>query len=434
MVIYSCSKCLKEFTQKSHYNKHLTKKNPCIDMHNKLTNIIDKIITDKITNLVEKTENKLNNNPTTILTLTPTLIPAINSNLNMSKNKNKIKLPLEEPVNTPSIEEPKNKSKKNKIKLPLEGPVNVPPIEPLVIKTPISYIKPLIKWVGGKTQIIDKVMSEFPKEITNYHELFLGGGSILLGCLQNIEQNNIKLNGQIYAYDINETLINLYKNVQKKPKDIMSEINLIITEFNLINGNIVNRKPKDITEAKSSKESYYYWIRINFNKLTLIEKNSPLGTAYFIFLNKTCFRGVYREGPNGFNVPYGHYKNPEIINEGHLLDISRLIRNVNFIHSKFEESFKNILQSDFIYLDPPYAPVNETSFVGYTADGFTLGQHTNLFDLCKKNKFLMSNADVDLVKKNFKEKKYIIQIISCKRSINSKNPESKINEVLIKNY
>jgi len=305
------------------------------------------------------------------------------------------------------------------------------------IKPEINYIKPIIKWVGGKTQIIKQVIESFPTEINNYHELFLGGGSVLLALLQNVEEKKIKLTGSINAYDINETLINLYINIQKKSDDVLTEIKKIISIFTDLNGTEINRSPKTLTEAKSSQESFYYWIRSNFNKLKKEDKNSPLGTAYFIFLNKTCFRGVYREGPNGFNVPFGHYNNPEIINDEHIYSISKLIKNVNFVHSDFAKSFtciKDINNNDFIYLDPPYAPENDKSFVGYTANGFNLEQHELLFSLSKKYKFLMSNADVDLVKNSFTDKKYTIKIISCKRSINSKNPESKTNEVLIKSY
>jgi DNA adenine methylase len=94
-----------------------------------------------------------------------------------------------------------------------------------------SYEKPIIKWVGGKTQIIEKVIEKFPKEINNYHELFLGGGSVLIALLQNIENKTIKLNGNINAYDINETLIHLYKNIQSNLDKVISEINKIIKEL-----------------------------------------------------------------------------------------------------------------------------------------------------------------------------------------------------------
>jgi DNA adenine methylase len=297
-----------------------------------------------------------------------------------------------------------------------------------------KYIKPLIKWVGGKTQIIDLVINEFPKNIENYHELFLGGGSVLLALLEDVKNDKIKINGTIYAYDFNETLINMYKNIQNNSEKLLSEIEKLINDYMNIPGTEINRKPKTLDEAKTSQESYYYWIRQSFNKMTQQEKNSPLGSSYFIFMNKTCFRGLYREGPNGFNVPFGNYKNPEIINKNHLKEISELIKNVIFTHSSFENSFKNIKPNDFVYLDPPYAPENDKSFVSYTSSGFTKEQHLDLFNTSKKFKFLMSNSDVDMVKDEYKDKKYSIQIISCKRSINSKKPDSKTNEVLIKSY
>jgi DNA adenine methylase len=300
----------------------------------------------------------------------------------------------------------------------------------------MSYTKPIIKWVGGKTQIINTIMELYPKEINNYHELFLGGGSVLIGLLEMQKNNMIKINGTINAYDINETLISMYKNIQKEPRKIMSYIKKLI---NFINNIPVEKGPRNIKHKNDikSKESFYYWLRYKYNKYSQNEKNSYKGSAIFIFLNKTCFRGLYREGPNGFNVPYGHYNNPEVLNKEHLMNISELIKNVNFIHSDFEKSFANINMNDFIYLDPPYAPVNDKSFVDYNIDGFDINKHKKLFELIKnlenKNcRFLMSNADVSMVRETFEQ--YNIITVQCKRSINSKNPESKINEVLIKNY
>ncbi len=301
--------------------------------------------------------------------------------------------------------------------------------------------KPIIKWVGGKTQIIDKIMENFPIEINNYHELFLGGGSVLLALLSFQTDNKIKINGSINAYDINETLINMYINVRDRPRKIIAYMNKILKIFNNINEEKGPRNIKHKIYIKS-KESFYYWIRYKFNKYSQDKKNSYKGSTIFIFLNKTCFRGLYREGPNGFNVPYGHYNNPEIINKEHLMNISKLIKNVNFIHSDFSKSFNNINNQDynnFFYLDPPYAPINNTSFVDYNADGFDINKHKKLFELIKnmanKNiKFMMSNADVPMVREEFIEDIFNIMTILCKRSINSKNPESKVNEVIIKNY
>ena len=180
-------------------------------------------------------------------------------------------------------------------------------------------------------------------------------------------------------------------------------------------------------------------MRGEYNKLSLIDKMGILGSAMFIFLNKTCFRGVFRVGPNGFNVPYGHYKNPEIINKEHLDDIHNLIQGVIFECCDFTTSLATVEPDDFVYLDPPYAPESNTSFVGYTENGFNIKQHNILFNLIHtltdtNKKVMMSNSDVSLVRENFTGEKYTIVSILCKRSINSKNPDAKANEVIIKNY
>ena len=305
-----------------------------------------------------------------------------------------------------------------------------------------TSIKPILKWVGGKTQILDIILPDFPKEISNYYEIFIGGGSVLIGLLTEIKNKKIKVNGTINAYDINEPLIYVYKNIQNNHLELYNKIEELIKEFNKLDGIIINRNPENITEAKTSKESYYYWIRKSYNKLNKEEKKSILGSAYFIFLNKTCFRGLFRLGPHGFNVPYGHYKNPEIINLIHLEEMSKLIKDVIFecIDYKIclEKISKKIDKNDFIYMDPPYAPENDKSFVSYTETGFNKENHLKLFEiynnLSKELKLMMSNSDVKLVRDNFSSEVLNIKSIVCKRKINSKNPESKTKELIIKNY
>ena len=287
-------------------------------------------------------------------------------------------------------------------------------------------------------------MAEFPVEMDSYHELFLGGGSVLFALLTFVETGKIKVNKTINVYDYNESLIMMYKNIQTKPLEVYKYLEVMIKDYYESidaesNKTKVNRKPVDKKEGMTSGETYYYWIRINYNKLTQQEKNSCNGSAIFIFLNKTCFRGMFREGPNGYNVPYGNYSKPEIVNKKHLLRISKLIKNVNFTHMDFSESIKNVKTKDFVYLDPPYAPETKTSFVGYTKKGFDIELHDNLFKKCnelkdKKIKFLLSNANVELVQNAFPKEKFTIKIIVCKRSINSKKPGSKTEEVLIKSF
>jgi DNA adenine methylase len=303
----------------------------------------------------------------------------------------------------------------------------------------IHIPKPILKWVGGKTQIIDKLINNFPIEINNYFEAFLGGGSVLLTLLSYAKSGVIKIHGNVYGYDLNEPLIYIYKNIQEHHNELYQILQNIINDFNECGNGEINRKPANITEAKIAKENYYYWIRSEYNKLSLHDKKSILVSAMFIFLNKTCFRGVFRVGPKGFNVPYGHYKNPEIINKEHLDEIHDLIQNVVFECCDFNISLKKAETNDFIYLDPPYAPETNTSFVGYTENGFNIENHRNLFKLIHNltdtnKKIMLSNADVSLVRENFTSEKYSILSILCKRSINSKNPDSKAKEVIIKNY
>lgn len=297
----------------------------------------------------------------------------------------------------------------------------------------MDITKPVLKWVGGKTQIIEEVLSLFPKEIHNYHEPFLGGGSVLLGLLSYQRIGKIKVSGKIYASDLNANLICLYKNIQVCPDSLISEVNKLVQEYSTITTTLVNRKASTIQEALTSQESYYFWIRSTFNALTTEQRTTPAASAMLLFMNKTCFRGVYREGPKGFNVPFGNYKNPTILEEEHIKYVSKLIQDVIFTSSSYTESLTQVLPEDFVYLDPPYAE----SFVGYTSRGFNMENHISLFQLChdmnRKNvKILMSNADVNLVKDAFPPP-YTIKIISCRRAINSKNPESKTNEVLITN-
>lgn len=280
-------------------------------------------------------------------------------------------------------------------------------------------MKPFLKWVGGKTQILEDILGSFPSEINDYHEIFVGGGSVLLGAL---EKANVK--GKFYAYDLNKILIDTYKDIQSRPTEIQKEVEHLFSVYDSLKGKEVNRKPTNEDEALTSKESYYYWVRHLYNT------DAPNKTAMFVFLNKTCFRGVYREGPNGFNVPYGHYKTTPAVPD--LIKVSEVIQGVVFTHCDFREAIARAKTGDFMYLDPPYAPETKTSFVGYTKDGFSLKDHEELFDMTKSSdaQFVMSNAGVDLVRRAFSD--YTVSDIKARRAINSKNPASNTTEVIVR--
>ncbi len=301
-----------------------------------------------------------------------------------------------------------------------------------------TLVKPVLKWVGGKSQILDDVLALFPSSMTNYHEPFVGGGSVLLGFLSHVQSGKITVSGTVYASDLNSNLIGLYKNIQSRVDEVIREVKKLDNEFQSIRGTVINREAACLSEALSSRESYYYWIRSKFNELSSEARASPLGSAMLLFLNKTCFRGVYREGPRGFNVPYGNYKNPTILDEDNVRSVSALIKDVVFTVRSYKDSLPAVAAGDFVYLDPPYAPESETSFVSYTADGWRPDDNRLLFQMCgalhtKGAKLVMSNADVKLVKDAFPSPQFTTRIIVCRRAINSKNPESKTNEVLICN-
>lgn len=292
--------------------------------------------------------------------------------------------------------------------------------------------KPFLKWVGGKTQILDEVLGLFPTEVATYHEPFLGGGSVLLGFLSRVRDGKIILNGAVHASDANPVLISLYKYLQEDCEGLIASLKGLVDAYVRAGQHqpqMVYRGPKTPEEGATSQESFYYWTRSRFNT----GAEGLEAAAMFLFLNKTCFRGLYREGPNGFNVPFGHYANPSVYDADELLAVSELIQGVTFTCCDFSATLSTINAGDFVYLDPPYAPETATSFVGYTDHGFSLEMHNALFSAERtlSTRFLMSNADVPLVREAFPEHQK--KIISARRAINSKKPESRTNEVLIWN-
>ncbi len=309
-----------------------------------------------------------------------------------------------------------------------------------------------LKWVGGKNQIIKKVYELFPSNYDNYYEPLIGGGSVLINLLNELEKNNKKLES-INIGDFNKDLIDLYKSIKSNEDKLIENLNIIVNNYNMAKltkkekGTRQIIKPEDTIEknTQKGKEYVYYFYRNEFNKLKNKESISQdeiiYKSAIFIFLNKTCFRGVYRENSKKeFNVPFGNYENPEIYNEDNLKNLSEIFKkhDINFINCSFKDWKDKIKQTknNFVYLDPPYYPENESSFTKYTSNDFNKSEHDELIDFCKfidknKNNFLLSNSDTSYIKDNLND--YEVKIVECKRSINSKDPSAKTNEVLLYN-
>lgn len=305
----------------------------------------------------------------------------------------------------------------------------------------INLINPILKWAGGKTQIIKEVINKFPNEINNYYEAFIGGGSVFLELLKLIETDKIKINGKIYLNDLNSDLINLYSIIKKDTSILFSNIDGLIDNYNkakMVKYEARHKYNINLDESieeyvKKSKSDVYYYYRDLYNTT----KDTNLKTALFLFLNKTCYRGLFREGPNGFNVPFGNYKNPTIYNKDEIIELNKLFNkyNVQFLNLDFEKFSDNIEKDDFVYFDPPYYPLKKTSFTSYKDDSF-YEKHEVLVNLCNK----LNISDIKFVHSNSyckfnldKYKDYDIQKIECKRRINSKNPKDKDFEVIINN-
>lgn len=294
-------------------------------------------------------------------------------------------------------------------------------------------MKPFIKWAGGKTQLLPNIRNKYPIElgenITKYCEPFIGSGAVLFDILSNYEFKEILIN------DINKELTNTYLQIKTNLESLLYELETIQNIF----WNMDSDKRK----------IYYYEKRDQFNSLKIndSEKINIDKASIFIFLNKTCFNGLFRVNKNGlFNVPMGSYKKPIIYDEKNLLKISEALQNITIQTGDYKNCLDFIDKNTFVYIDPPYRPISKTSnFTSYSEnkfndnDQFALGQFVN--NINNKNaKFIFSNSDP---KNNNKEdnffddlySEYHIERISAKRMINC-NSQSRgiISELLIYNY
>ena len=299
----------------------------------------------------------------------------------------------------------------------------------------MEKVRPFVKWVGGKSKLIPQMEQYYPKELKEnkidvYIEPFVGGGAIIIDILKKY---NIK---KTYAFDINKNLINCYNIIKEKVESLVLNLKKLEEEY--------------LKLDDENRKEYYYDIRKKYNSINVEnEKEALEKTTYFIFLNKTCFNGLYRENRRGqFNVPIGKYKNPTICDEKNLIELSKLIKNVTFINGDYRESYKYIEENTFIYFDPPYRPINKTSsFTSYSKEDFNdenqkeLGEYFRKINDNNSNVKLMlsnSNPKNNNEEDDFFEQTYNgfkINEIKANRMINSnKEKRGKISELLITNY
>ncbi len=297
----------------------------------------------------------------------------------------------------------------------------------------MELVKPFVKWAGGKGSLIPQLKNFYPFELENetinkYVEPFVGGGAVLINILQKY---NVK---EAYAFDINKDLINCYNVIKSNVEELIAELKVKENEFLKI--------------EDEDRQAYFYDIRKEYNSYrTNVDELNVKRAGEFIFLNRTCFNGLYRVNKNGeFNVPCGKYKNLTICDSTNLRNLSFLIRNVVFQYGDYTRSEKYIDSNTFVYFDPPYRPLSVTSgFTSYTKEDFNDENQKELAKyfrkLNEKNaKLMLSNSNPKNTNKNdnfFEDiyKGFNINEISAKRMINANaKGRGEISELLITNY
>lgn len=289
--------------------------------------------------------------------------------------------------------------------------------------------KPFIKWVGGKTQLLDEVRKSLPsnlkdmKDVT-YVEPFVGGGAVLFWILQ--EYPNIS---RAVINDINAELICTYRAIRNNVDDLILQLSSIQSEY--------------IALDTDARKDYYLEKRALFNSRNISEVETA---ALFVFLNRTCFNGLYRVNSKGaFNVPHGKYANPKICDEQTLRADSALLQRVEILCGDFEQTGAYKGQNTIFYFDPPYRPLTETSaFTSYAKDGFDDNEQRRLGrfieDIANNGScFVASNSDPKNVNpdENFFDAlyhKFTIKRVSAARMINSKSDgRGPISEIMVTN-
>ena len=272
-----------------------------------------------------------------------------------------------------------------------------------------KLVAPFLKWVGGKRQLLNSINDHIPSKISTYYEPFIGAGAVLF----HHQPKKAVIN------DLNTELINVYKVIRDAPQELI----------------------EDLKQHKNEAD-YFYAIRAldrspDYSNLSEIQRASRV-----IFLNKTCYNGLYRVNNAGeFNAPFGKYKNPNIVNEATIKAVSNYLNtnDIKILNSDYADVLKNVRKGAFVYFDPPYHPVSKSAnFTGYNQGGFDARQQERLRNTCnrlheKGVKFLLSNSDTPLINELYKD--YQITLVKATRAINSNaKKRGAVNEVLIKNY
>ena len=296
----------------------------------------------------------------------------------------------------------------------------------------MDVVRPFVKWAGGKGSLIPQITKYYPFELKNgriekYVEPFVGGGAVLIDILQKYEVQ------EAYAFDINKDLINCYNVIKFNVEDLIQKL---------------EKKEKEFLSLDNEKrKNYFYDVREEYNSYVLDAEPNVKRASEFIFLNRTCFNGLYRVNRNGkFNVPFGKYKNPTICDSSNLRNLSKLIKDVVFEYGDYKKSEELIDAYTFVYFDPPYRPLSDTSgFTSYTKEDFNdekqkeLAEYFNLLST-RNAKLMLSNSNPKNVDSNdnfFEDiyRGFNINEVSAKRMINSNSEgRGEISELLITNY
>lgn len=291
-------------------------------------------------------------------------------------------------------------------------------------------VRPFVKWAGGKGQLLDVLKANLPDgmgtNITKYAEPMVGGGALLFALLNEYDFE------EVYINDNNKELITAFNVLKNDSDSLIKYLRILQKEYETLNA--------------EEQQKYYYEKREQFNQMPYAE-NSVVKAALFIFLNKTCFNGLYRVNRAGkFNVPAGKYKNPLICDKENLNNIAKRLQNVTIRCCDYKDVETFADKNTLVYFDPPYRPLNKTSaFTSYTEDQFTDKDQIELANFYKQLsnkgvKLLLSNSDphnVDYEDNFFDDlyKEFTIQRITAVRMINSKaENRGNVTELLIKNY